>query len=142
MLHHVSKEGSQRGTSAREDNLDISILLKMPNDYTPEDGCRFICHFSKARIATKDLPLISDTEFKLVEQDSGHLTWEWKNVKKERKKEILKMLDDGLDYETITKNLGITKGYISRIRKDALSQGLITPEGKLTGPGSLYVSSD
>ena len=32
MLHHVNKDGGQRGTSAREDNLDISVLLKSPHD--------------------------------------------------------------------------------------------------------------
>ena len=66
MLHHTNKEGGQRGTSAREDNIDISIMLKNARDYTPEDGARFIVHFTKQRIPTKDLQLISDTEFKLI----------------------------------------------------------------------------
>jgi hypothetical protein len=138
MLHHVSKEGDQRGTSAREDNLDISILLKIPHDYTPEDGARFICHFSKARVATRDLSLISDIEFKLIEEEPGQLAWEWGNVKKERKKEILRMLDQGLDYEAIRTSLDISKGYISRIRKDAIEQGLMSKNGKLTQSGTLY----
>ena len=56
------KDGGQRGTSAREDNLDISIMLKKPHDYTPEDGARFIVHFSKARVSTSRLNLIGDTE--------------------------------------------------------------------------------
>ena len=42
LLHHTNKEGGQRGTSAREDNLDISITLGAPFDYSPEDGCRFV----------------------------------------------------------------------------------------------------
>ena len=55
MLHHTNKEGGQRGTSGREDNIDISIMLTQPADYVPEDGCRFILKFSKARIRTADL---------------------------------------------------------------------------------------
>lgn len=55
MLHHVNKDGGQRGTSAREDNLDTSIILKTPHDYAVEDGARFITHFSKARVQTKFL---------------------------------------------------------------------------------------
>jgi hypothetical protein len=71
MLHHLGKAGNQRGTSAREDNLDISIILKSPHDYTPEDGARFIVHFSKARVSQKDLQAIGDIEFKLQEDESG-----------------------------------------------------------------------
>jgi len=32
LLHHVGKEGTQRGTSAREDNIDYSAILKSPSD--------------------------------------------------------------------------------------------------------------
>jgi hypothetical protein len=63
MLHHTGKGGAQRGTSAREDNLDCSIILKSPPDYSPEDGARFICHFSKARVRSADLVKIQDTQF-------------------------------------------------------------------------------
>jgi len=59
MLHHVNKVGGQRGTSAREDNLDVSVILKPPKNYTPEDGARFICHFSKARVKISELQAIS-----------------------------------------------------------------------------------
>jgi putative DNA primase/helicase len=33
LLHHTNKEGGQRGTSAREDNIDTSLILKQPADY-------------------------------------------------------------------------------------------------------------
>jgi len=143
MLHHESKEGRQRGTSAREDNIDISISLKYPHDYTPEDGARFIAHFSKARIPTVDLQLIADTEFKLVQNESGENVWTWANVKGHRKREILKMLDEGLEYEAIKQQLGLSsKGYITKIKKEAIDNGLLTPKGNLTQPGFMYVSEE
>jgi 5S rRNA maturation endonuclease (ribonuclease M5)/uncharacterized protein YerC len=123
LLHHESKEGKQRGTSAREDNLDYSIQLKYPSDYTPEDGCRFIVHFTKARVKTKDLSLISNTELQLNQNESGQTVWTYKNVKAERKLEVIKMLDEGFDQKTIAEAMGISKGYISKIKKKAIKDG-------------------
>ena len=140
MLHHVNKLGSQRGTSAREDNLDISLILKTPHDYTPEDGARFIVHFTKARIATKDLQLISDVEFRLIQDELGRYLWTCGNIKRERKREILKMLGDGMDYNAIKDNLDISKGYITKVKKQAVKDGLLTANGSLTQSGFLYTS--
>ena len=140
MLHHVSKGGLQRGTSAREDNLDISITLRRPHDYVPEDGCRFILHFTKARVATKHLPLLGDYEFKLVQDEHDRAVWIYGSVKKERKKEIIRLLDDGLDQKSIREMLGVTKGYVSRIKNEAIKDGLLSKKGKLTQTGFLYVN--
>ncbi|MFH0812844.1 MAG: AAA family ATPase [Pseudomonadota bacterium] len=137
LLHHVSKEGSQRGTSAREDSLDVSIILKYPHDYVPEEGARFICHFTKARIPTRDLPLITDTHFQLIEHD-GETSWTWGNVKKENKKEILKMIDQGVDGPAICETLRVTKGYVSRVKKQAITDGLLTTKGKLSQSGFIF----
>ncbi len=142
LLHHVGKEGTQRGTSAREDNIDCSGILKAPSDYSPEDGCRFIVSFTKARVSLAGMPLISETEFSLEENDERKYIWTWQNVKKERKKEILKMLDEGADYESICSSLGITKGYISRIKKQAIKDNVLTPGGKLTQSGFLSFSGN
>jgi 5S rRNA maturation endonuclease (ribonuclease M5) len=139
MLHHTNKEGGQRGTSAREDNIDASMLLKPPHDYVPEDGARFIVHFSKARVPTSDLNLIADTEFKLIEDETGKYTWTHNNVKAERKIEVLKMLDEGFDQNTIAEALGITKGRVSQIKKKAAKDGWITAKGNLTQNGFLNI---
>lgn len=143
MLHHENKEGGQRGTSAREDNIDVSISLKYPHDYIPEDGARFIVHFSKARIPTTDLQLIGDMEFKLTVDESGHNVWTWANIKGHRKREILKMVDEGLDYESIKNQLGLTsKGYITKVKKKAIDNGLLSLKGKLTQTGFMFVSEE
>ena len=135
MLHHVNKEGGQRGTSAREDNLDISIMLKTPHNYTPEDGARFIVHFTKARIPTKDLELIADNEFKLIQDESNHYVWIWGNVKKENKRAVLELINDGMDTKAICDSLEITKGYVSQIRKKAITDGHLSSKGELTQTG-------
>ena len=140
MPHHVNKEGGQRGTSAREDNLDTSIMLKSPHNYTPEDGARFIAHFSKARVQTSKLNLISDTEFKFMVDDTGNHTWTYGNIKQERKREVIKMIDEGFDQKTICESLDLSKGYVSKLKKQAIDDGLITHKGKITPSGCDYIS--
>jgi putative DNA primase/helicase len=48
-VHHASKNGGQRGTSAREDVLDSVINLRHPFDYDPQQGARFEVVYTKAR---------------------------------------------------------------------------------------------
>ncbi|MBW1967395.1 MAG: AAA family ATPase [Deltaproteobacteria bacterium] len=140
MLHHTSKEGQQRGTSAREDNLDTSIMLKAPYDYTPEDGARFVVHFSKARVQTSRLNLLSDTEFKLTLDEAGNHTWTYSNVKRETRSEVLRLLDEGMTQTDIKNTLGIHKGTVSKIRTRAIKDGLLTPKNKLTQAGIMAVN--
>lgn len=140
MLHHTNKDGGQRGTSAREDNLDTSIILKRPPSYVKEDGANFIVNFSKARVRTKDLISISDTEFKLSIDKTGKNTWVWGNVGRERKREILKMLSEGANYNEITDTLGITKAYVSKVKKRAIEDGLLSTKNELTPSGEKCVT--
>jgi len=135
LLHHTGKGGGQRGTSAREDNIDTSIMLKRPFDYIPEDGAKFIISFQKARVATKDLGLISDTKFHLTQDETGQLTWIWGNVRRETKLEVLRMFDEGMNNQTVVDSLGLSKGYVSKIRTSAINDGFLSKTGKLTQPG-------
>ncbi|MBW2090669.1 MAG: AAA family ATPase [Deltaproteobacteria bacterium] len=138
MLHHTNKDGGQRGTSAREDNIDVSAILKAPRNYQPEDGARLIIHFTKARIANAKLPLIADTEFQL-QDENGQYVWTCTNVKKARRVEILRMLDEGLDQKTIAETLGVAKSYVSKVRKKAIKDGLLGENNRLTQTGFLAV---
>ena len=135
LLHHTNKGGSQRGTSAREDNIDTSIMLKRPFDYVPEDGAKFILNFQKARVATKDLGLIGDTQFQLTQNEIGQLTWTWGNVRRETKVEALRLIDEGATNQEIIEALGVTKGRVSQIRKSAINEGMLSMKGKLTQSG-------
>ncbi len=139
LLHHESKEGKQRGTSAREDNLDYSIQLKYPANYTPEDGCQFVVRFTKARVNTSDLSLIANTEFKLNQAEDGKTKWTYKNVRAEMKLEVIKLLVEDYEQNTIAETLGITKGRVSQIKKQAIKDNIITPKNKLTQSGELYI---
>ena len=117
------------------------MMLKKPHDYTPEDGARFIVHFSKARVSTSKLNLIGDTEFKLILDETGNHTWTYKNVRQSAKIEVIKMIDEGLDQKTIAENLNVSKGYVSQLKKQAVNDGWLSTKGKLTPTGFEYVSA-
>jgi putative DNA primase/helicase len=142
LLHHTGKSGDQRGTSAREDNLDCSLTLRQPPDYVPEDGARFIVSFKKARVSTSDLALISDTQFHLCEDRDGCLVWAWGNVKKEMRAEVLRAFDEGMKGKEIAEALGISKGWVSKIKAQAIKDCYLTPKGKLTQSGFLTVQQE
>jgi putative DNA primase/helicase len=133
--HHTNKEGGQRGTSAREDNIDISIILKSTFDYVPEDGAKFIVHFTKHRVRTSKLKDIADTQLQLHEDEKGRLIWSWGNVKGETRKEILRMADEGQRQTDIADALGVTRGYVSRVVRAAIKEGYMTAKGKLKQSG-------
>jgi putative DNA primase/helicase len=134
IAHHAGKEGDQRGTSAREDNIDNSILLVKPVSYEIQQGARFIVKFKKARTGMVGISLLADSEFAMREVD-GQLQWTWAPVKKVIKVEILQMLNEGTDQKNIAEVMGVTPGRISQIKADAIRDNLLDKEGKLTEKG-------
>jgi len=137
-VHHSGKNGTSRGTSGREDNLDIVIELRKPLNYTSEDGCRFIKHFSKYRLPQSDLALIRDTDFRLI-PEGDHYTWIWEDVKKEAKRECLRLLAKGIDQKTICAILQVTKGTVSKMKTAFIRKGYLSDKGQLLPPGELYL---
>jgi hypothetical protein len=139
-MHHTNKAGGQRGTSAREDNIDISIMLKPPHNYEPEEGARFLLKFVKARVATSDLSKITDTQFHLREDEKGQLTWNHGCAKQETKKAVLNLLDGGTKQHEISDILGISKGRVSQIKRLAYDKEYLNKNNKLTPAGSTFVN--
>lgn len=139
LLHHTNKEGGQRGTSAREDNIDNSITLAHPFDYSAEEGARFVLKFKKSRVRNRDLSKIADTEFRLEEVD-GRLQWTWGSVKRQLQNEALKMIDEGMKQQEIADALQISKGYMSKLKSAAIRDGYLTDKGKLTQTGFAMVN--
>lgn len=79
MIHHTGKkDGTPRGTSAREDNIDVSISLEEANYEDEEDtsfrGVKFVAIFTKSRglCGNDAAPLV----IKIAEGYAGKLPWE------------------------------------------------------------------
>ena len=112
LAHHTNRSGGQRGTSGREDNIDISILLKHPEGYTAEDGVSFIVSFTKARIATPQLSKIADTAFRMEIDHTGKTVWTWKAVKQQLKEQILNMHKEGMNPKDIANDLKCSHQHV------------------------------
>jgi hypothetical protein len=134
LVHHTGKGGTQRGTSAREDNIDISISLERPANYHTEDGARFICKFPKARIKSKDLPYVKDYEFQLKEVD-GRYEWLFKDEQADKKQRVLSMLDQGFKQKDIAEELGMSSANVTKIKNRAVTDGILSKDGRLTQSG-------
>jgi len=118
LFHHVSKGGTQRGTSAREDNVDVSIQLSQPPDYSPQEGCRFLLNFTKRRtVADAHSDLIEPREFLLQSQDN-HAIWVTRTVAKKHQLEVAQYLSEGYKQTEIAELLNIDRGQLSRIVRE------------------------
>jgi hypothetical protein len=74
LVHHTNKNGGQRGTSKREDPLDVTIELKHADDYSSDKGAKFILNFTKGRHLYG--PDAAPLEVKLESKD-GALVWNY-----------------------------------------------------------------
>jgi putative DNA primase/helicase len=134
-IHHSGKSGEQRGTSAKEDNVDTVIKLSYPPDYSQEDGCRFILTFEKARLRTKYLVHTKQLEFQFTENEHGKPIWTHKTVKAATKVRILQLLDEGISQKGVAEMLEVDPGYVSRVRKLAIEDKWMTKNNKITQTG-------
>jgi putative DNA primase/helicase len=138
LMHHTNKFGGQRGTSAREDNIDNSIMLTPPPRRDEGDGAKFTVQFSKCRglYGSEIEPIV----LHLTQDDDGRLIWTWSEVRVEAKKKILRMLDDGYAQKDIAEEVGVTGAYVSKVKKEAIEEGYLTKQKQLTHTGFCYLN--
>jgi hypothetical protein len=111
-IHHSGKTGLQRGTSKREDILDTVISLRHTVDYEPMQGACFEIHFEKSRgIYGAD---VEPFEARL----EGGL-WTMKDLKTSSLEKVISLTKDGYSQKEIADKIGKTKGYISKLVKQA-----------------------
>lgn len=141
LIHHLGKSGTQRGTSSRQDNIDLSIILRRPARYNPTQGVKFIMSFVKSRIPSCDLNLLEDRIYQMITLEDGSLEWSFEKPAVDLKKQTLSFLSEGLQNVDIAAELGISTSYVSRIRKALIAEAFITKNGKITAEGDLFLLS-
>lgn len=128
-LHHAGKSGRQRGTSGREDALDIVINLSAPPRYLPTDGAKFIVSFEKARGVCGDR--LSPLTFCISENTDGHLIWMTNVSTASSKKEIIiSLLGNGIEPSEIINLVGCSKQNISKHKTWAIENGYLSSDSK------------
>ncbi|WP_445501264.1 AAA family ATPase [Microvirga sp. G4-2] len=139
LVHHANKTGDQRGASRREDLLDTSIKLALPdkNQVASHDGGHFMMEFTKIRGRT---PKPNKLEIKLVPRPGGLVGLSWgQGPVIATHEEILRAIatERPRTQAELGEKLGRIKGTLSRQLSKLEKRGLITrepialtPEGK------------
>lgn len=124
-VHHSGKGGKQRGTSKREDVLDVVIALNRSEPYDPADGARFVVEFEKARYLRGD-----DTrsfEAQLGTDPHGRQVWTMRDLEDSTLDRAVALYRDGITtVRGIADELGVNPSTVSRALRKAKAQGLIT----------------
>jgi len=122
-IHHSGKDLRQRGTSRREDILDVVICLRRPADHSPTDGACFEIHFEKARhLHGED---VAPIEAKLFTDEHDRQAWTIKPLEESTFDRVVALAKDGLSQKEISIELDVNKSTVNRHWKKAESQGLI-----------------
>lgn len=116
LVHHLGKNGLQRGTSMREDVLGSSIRLKRPSDYEASQGCRFLLEFTKARALSGEA--VEGFEAALVDG-----RWQIESKRAATLSEVLELKHGGLSTREIAEAVGISKSSVARMLASAKSAG-------------------
>lgn len=119
VTHHAGKNGTQRGRTDGDDNMDLIMKLDLPKDHLAGQGLNFILSYEKVR---GDSRL---TGFQATYSDS-----EWEIVIELERESIINMVNDGKSYKVIEVDLGVSSKKISAAVKYAKQMGLFKPISK------------
>jgi KaiC/GvpD/RAD55 family RecA-like ATPase len=126
MVHHAGKGGDQRGTGAREDHLDTSIKLSLPEGADYNDGCYFRADFTKSRGCYGED--IAPFTAKLIPTPTG-FDWSMASIEESDKDRLIHLITEygaeGITAKEAAEELGIKKQYVSRYRKQLEDEGII-----------------
>jgi hypothetical protein len=125
-IHHSGKNSQQRGTSRREDLLDVVIALRKTKDWEAKDGARFEVHFEKGRHLTGD----QMQPFEAALDDSASGGWAMKGVDDDVDEQIVERLNLGLNQSDIAKELGLDKSNVCRRIQVLREKGVLPPKGQ------------
>ena len=115
IVHHANKQGLQRGTSRREDIVDLVMAIRRPADYRPSEGARFELHFEKTRGLHG--AMIDPVEARLALGADGRAQWHWRKAEAQELDRVAALLHDGLNPNQIARELGISKTKAYRLRQ-------------------------
>jgi len=139
-IHHSGKNGQQRGTSKREDLLDVVIGLRRPPDYDPASGAYFELHFEKARHLSGDD--VAPIEALLTTDKDGICTWSCRKVADSTYDRVVNLANDGLSQADIAKELDINRSTVSRACAKAEADGKLTKKSTAKGSNQYRKARD
>lgn len=113
LVHHTNKNGDQRGSNRKEDNLDVVIGLRRPDGYKASEGARFSIEFTKAR--SFHGAGAESFEASLLQTTDNRVEWKRETLKPQNTYgRVNELRLKGLPQHEIARQLGIDKSVVSR----------------------------
>ncbi len=123
-VHHSGKGGAQRGTSRREDMLDVVISLRRPQDYVATEGARFIVAFEKARGLSGDA--VKEFEASLTVDTADRQVWTTRGCADTELHRLAQLVKEGANRRELAEELDLSRFAVKRRIETAIAAGLIT----------------
>lgn len=129
-VHHAGKSGAQRGSSRREDLLDVVINLAHSADYSPESGAQFRVKFEKSRgLYGED---VREIEASLTQSGDGGHVWTWREAEGATRDRVIELARLDMKGSEIAAELGVNKSTVSRHLRNARESGLLPKVASVT----------
>jgi AAA domain-containing protein/Homeodomain-like domain-containing protein len=122
MAEHTGRNGLPRGTSRREDVLDVVLVLRRPADYRAEEGARVDLRWTKARGLTDNV--VTPCEARLLVED-GRAEWIVREVAGRDYEQAVEMFAEGASPGDVATDLGCSRATAYRWRGQARREGRI-----------------
>jgi AAA domain-containing protein/DnaB helicase-like protein len=119
-LHHAGHSGTSRGTTRREDLLDVVIELKRPREYKASENLRMELVFGKTR--GKLSQFAEPLECWLTSDLEGGLVWGHRELEDARASQVMKLKSRGLSERKIAEETGIPRSTVQRVWEKAKSR--------------------
>jgi hypothetical protein len=111
----------QRGTSRREDLLDVVINLRHPADYNPAEGLRCEVHYEKCRgFYGEDAKAF---EVKMEQGRGGEAVWTKRDLENVLEARAAELFEGGAFVREVAEELGISRSAAGRIRRKCVVEG-------------------
>jgi AAA domain/Homeodomain-like domain len=108
-MHHLGKNGTQRGLSKNDDILDVQMHLKKVDGWEPGDGLLFEMHYDKVRHAAQ-----LSRGYHVMLQNGV-----WLRKDADDQVEVIRLLEAGKSERQVADELDIPKSTVHRIRTKA-----------------------
>ena len=125
IVHHAGKSGQQRGSSRKEDSLDITLALRRLESSAQSEGLGFNAKFEKTRSKRGEAVENFHATFRESE-DLGLGSWKRSAVRVESSDEaMLALVESGVSQAEIARRMGRAPSTVSRLVKKAKETGLL-----------------
>jgi putative DNA primase/helicase len=100
---------------AREDLLDVVMMLKDPSDYNPSEGLRCEVHFEKTRGMLGEAA--KPFEVRMESGPDGRATWTWREVEDAKAEQAAALFAAHMSVREVAEELDISKSQAGRFRQ-------------------------